>query len=330
MTEEDLARTTTTALSHYLRRKSTEGPAAYNAPLEDLLGRVQARLSEPFLAEVFARFVEHPFGAVESETMRLHLSQAMAQDPDFARELTAVLAGGEVSKASKPGRWPRRLLVAATVLVLVALVFVVARVTAPGPAPSPQTTIPIAGPTSDPPPTTSSARTTTTTMAPSSSPASPAIAGDGSSVPKGSPVPLVDLPRPNNDWIFEHGDHDVQLTQYPDSMWNMLATCNSNAYRGEQQFRLKNFSRLEVKAVGTDSTASPELAVKFEIFVNNDTVNAKQTVMVNPGEAKPLTVELPQDVYAVTLRTSFAVPPGKPCRSGNAVWGSPFVVATGS
>jgi len=92
---------------------------------------------------------------------------------------------------------------------------------------------------------------------------------------------------------------------------------------------VKNFTRLEVKAVGTDSTASPDLAVKFEVFLNDDGVNAKQTVVVNPGETKAFAVDLPPNVFAVKLRTSFTTPAGKPCRSGNAVWGSPYVIAAG-
>lgn len=140
---------------------------------------------------------------------------------------------------------------------------------------------------------------------------------------------LVNLPRPNDNWNFRYGDHDVQLTQYTNSLWNMLATCNSGSYRGEQQFRLKNFSKLEVKAVGTDSTADPRLAVKFEVFINDDEINARQTVVVNPGESKPMTVDLPDGTFALKLRTSLATAAGQPCRSGNAVWGSPYVVAAG-
>ncbi|WP_410593670.1 hypothetical protein [Amycolatopsis sp. lyj-23] len=335
MTEEELNRTAVSVLSHYLQRRSSAGPAAYDGPLENLLGRVQARFADPFLAEVFARFAERPSGMVEAETMRLYLGQETARDEAFARELTSALAGRKVRKAMNPGRRARVALLALGGLVLLASSFVVGRVSAPRPTPpaaAPAATVTVSPAASSAPATEateSSASATTSTTTSATGSAGQAVSGDGGSVPKDSPVLLVDLPRPSDDWHFEHGDHDVQLTQYQNSMWNMLATCNSSAYRGEQQFRLKNFTRLEAKAVGTDSTASPDLAVKFEVFVNDDAVNAKQTVVVNPGESKPLSVELPRDVYAVTLRTSFTSPSGKPCRSGNAVWGSPFVVAAG-
>lgn len=330
MTEEELARTAVSVLSHYLRRKSAEGPAAYNGPLENLLGLVQARFGDAFLAEVFARFAERPAGMVEAETMRLQLGQETARDATFSQELTSALAGRKVSKVRNPGRRTRTAFLAVGVVVLLVSSFVVGWVSAPGATPTlaaPATTITLSPPTTNVPTTDTTESPTTTPTTESTT--GPAVAGDGGSVPKDSPVLLVDLPRPNAAWHFAYGDHDVQLTQYPHSMWNMLASCNSSAYRGEQQFRLKNFTRLEAKAVGTDSTASPDLAVKFEVFVNDDTVNARQTVVVNPGESKPLSVDLPRDVYAVTLRTSFTGPSGKPCRNGNAVWGSPFVVAAG-
>ncbi|MCR6485972.1 hypothetical protein M8542_24395 [Amycolatopsis sp. OK19-0408] len=332
MAESELARDAVSVLSQYLQRKSADGPAAYNAALEGLLTQVQARFSEPFLAEVFARFTERPTGSVETGAMRLYLSQEISRDGDFARQLKSVLGGRKASKvkASRKGiRWAAAVV---GVTVLLAAVFVAARVTQASDqtniaAPTTVTLAPATGtPTS-----TSASPTPTTESNPdtSSVAAGPAVAGDGSSVPKGAPVSLLDLPLTNNEWHAQHGDHDVQLTQYPNSLWNMLATCNSGAYRGEQQFRLKNFTRLEVKAVGTDSTASPDLAVKFEVFLNDDGVNPKQTLVVNPGEKKPFTLDLPENVFALKLRTSFTVPTGRPCRSGNAVWGSPHVVAAG-
>jgi hypothetical protein len=332
MPETELARDVVSVLSQYLQRKSGHGPAAYDAQLEELLTHVQARFSEPFLEEVFTRFTEQPSGSVETNAMRLYLGQEIARDGDFARHVKSALAGRKAGKVQGPRRRGRWVAAAVGVVVLLVAVFVVARVTATKSeqnvaAPA---TVTVAPAVTDPPSTSASPTPTTESLPDTTtSAAGAAVAGDGSSVPKGAPVSLLDLPLTNNEWHAQHGDHDVQLTQYPNSLWTMLATCNSSAYHGEQQFRLKNFTRLEVKAVGTDSTASPDLAVKFEVFLNDDGVNAKQTVVVNPGEAKPLTVDLPANVFAVKLRTSFTTATGRPCRSGNAVWGSPYVVAAG-
>ncbi|MDX3195628.1 hypothetical protein PV458_45115 [Streptomyces sp. MN03-5084-2B] len=332
MTETELSRAVVAVLAHYLQRKAEDGNAAFDAPLEGLLAQVHSRFSEPFLEEVFARFTDRPSGSIETDAMRLYLSQEITRDGDFARQLRSALGGrkaGKVKPSRKRARW---VAAGAGLVVLLAAVFVAARSTQPTPPQiaAPTTTVtaePAGRPSTSTPPTSTSEpapETTTSGETPGA-----AVPGDGSSVPKGSPVSLLDLPLTNNEWHVQHGDHDVQLTQYQNSLWNMLATCNSGAYRGEQQFRLKNFTRLEVKAVGTDSTASPDLAVKFEVFLNDDGVNAKQTVVVNPGETKAFAVDLPPNVFAVKLRTSFTTPAGKPCRSGNAVWGSPYVIAAG-
>lgn len=329
MTETELSRAVVAVLAHYLQRRAEAGQAAFDAPLEGLLAQVQARFSEPFLEEVFVRFTNRPSGPVETDAMRLYLGQEIAKDGDFARQLRSALGGRKAGKVKGQRKTKRWVAAAVGVVLLLVAVFVVARLTQPGvqPVAAAPTTV-TATPTDQP--STSTPPTSTTEPAPETSEtAGSAVPGDGSSVPKGSPVSLLDLPLTNNEWHVQHGDHDVQLTQYQNSLWTMLATCNSSAYRGEQQFRLKNFTRLEVKAVGTDSTASPDLAVKFEVFLNDDGVNAKQTVVVNPGETKTLAVDLPANVFAVKLRTSFTTPAGKPCRSGNAVWGSPFVVAAG-
>lgn len=240
MTDEELARTAVSVLSHYLQRRSAKGPAAYDGPLEDLLNRVQARFADQFLGEVFARFAERPAELVEAETMRLHLGKEAARDTVFSRELTSALAGRKVKKVRNPGRWARAAVLVLVVLVLLVSSFVVGRLTAPGP------TVPVATSattvTLSPPTTSASASDVIGTPMPTTTESAtgsvgPAVAGDGGSVPKDSPVLMVDLPRPNDAWRVAHGDHDVQLTQYQDSMWTMLATCNTTAYRGEQQFR---------------------------------------------------------------------------------------------
>jgi hypothetical protein len=336
MTEEELARTAVSVLSDYLRRKSAEGSTAYNGELEDTLGRVEARFSEPFLNEMFRRFVERPSESVEAGTMQLHLGREVSRDPKFARELKSALAGRRVSKLRNPGRRSRAGIVAVAVVVLVVLSFVVGRTTSSdtkqvAAAPTTVTAEPTAGSTTaSSPPATDTSETPTSTSATTTGSGVPGVPGDGSSVPKETPVSLLDLPRPDDDWNFDHGDHDVQLKQYAASLWNGLSTCNSSYYHGEQQFRLKGFSQLVVKAIGTDSTSSAGLAVKFEVFVNDNAVNAVQTVVVNAGETKQLSVDLPSDVFALKLRTSLTTATGEPCRKGNAVWGSPYVVAAGN
>jgi hypothetical protein len=167
--------------------------------------------------------------------------------------------------------------------------------------------------------------------APSTAPPSdapPAIPGDGAAVEKGKLVYLTTLPRPNNDWIFQHGEHDVQFTQYPNSVWYPLVSCDSRR-SAAQQFRLKNFSRFEVKAIGMDSTSDTNVAIRFEIFANDDNVNPIAAQVVGPGDAKELKLDLPPNVFALTLRVSFDQVTASPCRRATAVWGSPYVVAAG-
>jgi hypothetical protein len=335
MADNELSKSVVSVLSHYLVRKST-APGAYNAPLENLLGQVEGRMSDVFMAEVFARFIDRPASPVEIDALRLYLAREIAHDTDFEQQLRSTLVGQKVSSVKNRKRVGR---VLAAISVLAALIadFILGRTTAPEAgavaAPAPTVTVVQTVPgsavatTSSTLPSSTSATTTSVEAGVGS--ATPGIPGDGSSLTKGTPVLLVNLPRPNNDWDFQYGDHDVQLTQFTNSLWNALATCNSSSYRGEQQFRLKNFTRFEAKAVGTDGTADPRLAVKFELFVNDDDVNAKQTVVANPGETKPFAVDLPPGTFAVKIRTSLATASGQPCRSGNAVWGSPYVIAAG-
>jgi len=142
-------------------------------------------------------------------------------------------------------------------------------------------------------------------------------------------VPLVDLPRPNDEWNYDYGDHDVRFKQHSNSLWFQLESCDSYRTSRTQQFGLTNFSRLEVKAIGTDSKADPGMIVKFDVFANNDEVNPIASVVVNPGEAKELKQDLPADVFSLTLRVSLTRT-GKPCETGNAVWGEPYVIAAGN
>ncbi|AHH95259.1 hypothetical protein [Kutzneria albida] len=329
MVEDELASSVVWALSQYLTRKAEIGAKAYDAQLEDLLSQLEAKLSIPYLAEVFERFKENPADQVEVDVLRLNLAREIRDDPAFAQQLSLTLGGRTVSEL-KSGDTRKRWLGIAAVVVALPVAFVLGRSTSSTPAALPETTKVNAATSTAAPVTTTTATSTTSSSAPSTTAATPGVPGDGGTLAKGAPVLLSDLPRPNDKWTFQYGDHDVQLTQYQSSLWSTLTTCNSDYYSGTQQFRLKNFSRIEVKAVGTDSTSDPGLAVKFEIFVNNDTIHPVATALVNPGEAKPLAADLPANTFALTLRSSLTTVDKTVCRKGNAVWGSPYAVASGS
>lgn len=336
MASEELASSVVSSLSHYLVRKSEVGNVAYNAQFEDLFGQVESKLSDAYSAEMFARFVTNPADPVEAETLRLHLARVIDRDSDFGRQLTVSLGGPMMVKPkSRKSRTRLALLVAGLVAALGAG-FLVARTMSPdnaaGSAPTTVTVVNAPETTSATTTTTTAATTTTTSGSATSASVpsdGPGALGDGSTLSKGAPVLLVNLPLPNDQWKFEHGDHDVQITQFQDSLWNVLNTCNSSYYSGEQGFRLKNFSRIEAKAIGTDSTSDPGLAVKFDVFVNNDNIHPVVSMVVNPGETKQLAADLPPNTFALLLRTSLTTADRSTCRRGNAVWGSPYVVAAG-
>ncbi|MEU7481666.1 hypothetical protein AB0A63_37215 [Lentzea sp. NPDC042327] len=329
MDDDVLASSAVHALSQYVIRKNEVGPAAYDARLEGLLGHLEAKLSGPYPQEILARFLANPADPVEVETLRLHLARELRQDPGFGRRLYADL-GGRVVTAPKRGRW-KIAAGAAAAVVLLLLGFIAAKAFSSG-QPAPPAALPA---TTTPAVTTTTATTSTTTARPSSSNALPtgslpasAVPGDGSSLSADAPVWLVELPVPGNSWSFTRGDHDVQLTQHQNSAFTSLDSCYTTS--SDQQVRLKNFTRLEVAAVGTDATSDPQLVVKFQVFVNSDLVKPVAEVVVNPGEAKPLKADLPPNVFALTLRSSVATVDKAQCRSGKAVWGSPYVVAAGA
>lgn len=320
MDDDLLASSVVHALSQYIIRKNAVGATAFDAQLEGLLGHLEAKLAGPYPQEILARFLANPADPVEVETLRLHLTRELRQDSDFGRQLYSDL-GGKVVNAPKRGRWKIAVGVAAAVILLM-LGFVIARSLTPsgGTASPPSTTTTTVAMTTTSPPST--------TRSPSPSVSVSAAPGDGSALTADAPVWLLDLPVPNNNWTFEYGDHDVQLTQYQKSVWGSLNSCYTTSR--EQQFRLKNFKRLEVTATGTDSTSDPQLVVKFQVFVNSDLVKPVAEVVVNPGEAKPVKADLPPNVFALTLRVSVATVDKSQCRAGKAVWGAPHVVAAGA
>jgi hypothetical protein len=329
MADVKLASSVVRSLSEYLTYKSVAGPKAFSGSLEELLGEVESRLSDPYGEEIISRFKEAPGGDVESDTLRLHLGQAITRDPEFARRLAAVLAGKKSTR-----RGARLAGAVGLAVVVLGTSFVLGRVTAggaeSGAAPVTVTSTVDHTVTETATPSEEASSTAPAPSPPTSGSAVPGVSGDGSSLAEGTPVFLTELPTPNNVRHFGFGDHDVQFTPYNNSLWEELASCNSSGRSAEQQFRLKNFSRLEVKAVGTDSKADPDLAVRFDVFVNNDNVNPVASVTVNPGEAKPLAADLPADVFTLTLRMSLTKTDMPECAVGNAVWGSPYVVAAGS
>ncbi|WNV85332.1 hypothetical protein [Umezawaea sp. Da 62-37] len=334
MDNDELANSAVQTVAQYLIRKNQLGSAAtYDNGLENLLVLFEVKLVDLHADGGVERFKNHPESAVEAGTVRLHLVRAIGQDADFRDQLVSAMGAGGGGVGKSRGKR-----VALTVFGLVAalgLGVVLARAVTPGEAApatvtvtsSPQTTTTATTTTTST--TTSSGTTTTAPPKPTSGSSAAGVPGDGSVLAKGAPVYLTELPRPEDDWVFKYGDHDVQLTQYSQSLWFNLAQCNSSRQSGVQQFRLKNFSRFEAKAVGTDSTASPSLAVKYEVFVNDDTINPVIELVANPGEAKPLAVDLPPGTFALTLRTSLTTADKSACKSGNAVWGSPHVIAAG-
>ena len=328
LVDNRLVDTVVRSLSGYLIHRKKAG--IFDDRLENLLNRVEIKMSDAYSQEMLERFRDRPDGDLETDTLRGHLVRAMDDDPEFGRQLALTFQEGHTM--TQPVRRGRGRLIVGGVVAVVVLGggFTLGRTTAPDSEPRTaptvtstvrQTVTRTESPTSTPAESASAA--------PSSSPSEPGIPGDGSTYPEGRPVPLVELPRPNDQWLFSYGDHDVQFKQFTNSLWQTLDTCNDRAYSREQQFRLKNFSRLEVKAVGTDSKADPSLVVQFDVYANNDNVHPIKSVVVNPGETQQLAVDLPKDVFTVTLRMSLTST-GRPCRSGDAVWGEPYVIATGS
>lgn len=335
MADGDLARVVTQSLSQYLiARQSQAAVTAFDARLENLLGLMEAELTEPYLAETFWRFRDNPANTLEIENFRRHLADQLERNPEFRRHVESAL-GGHMAKQTRG----RRVLVAGAAAVVVLAVigaFLAGRAAQEDPTilavstTSPSLPSEPTAPSQETTTTAASTRSSESTTAPSaqSSAAPPGIPGDGSAMEKGKPVHLTALPRPNNDWNFEHGEHDVQLTLHPNSLWYGLVACDSRK-SATQQFRLKNFSRLEVKAIGMDSTSDTNVAVRFEVFANDDAVNAIAVQVVGAGETKELKVDLPVNVFALTLRVAFDQVSESPCKRATAVWGAPYVVAAG-
>jgi hypothetical protein len=335
MANDPLADAVTRSLSQYLIVRNADGGSrTYDAQLENLLGLVDGTLADAYLAETFARFRHEPTNPVAVQTFRMHLAAVIEKDQGFRKQLESAFGGRTVRTSSR-----RKVLVAmAAVLAVLVMIgtFLLGRASEQRPSAQPAPAVPLAGqPTSMAPRTTTATAITTTSTAVltsqpvSSSPARPEVPGDGSSLTKGVPVHLTELPRPNDEWTFQHGDHDVQFALYPNSLWYSLGTCSHQRTSGEQQFRLKNFSRIEVKAIGTDSTSDTNVAVRFDVFVNDDKVNPAASQVVGAGETKELALDLPADVFAVTLRSTVDRVTRSECREVNAVWGAPHVVAAG-
>jgi hypothetical protein len=337
-TNEELAGRVVSVLSDYLVRRARSGPAGYNAELEVLLGLVESRLSDLYEAETFARFVAAPDDATEVRTLHARLERTLNQDEGFQRQLSTAIGDPKMATPrTKKAKTIRLTVVAVGGVVILLVAFLVGRVTVSSSNTAQSANVGAATLTPLATPTTLAATgatdvspTSTESASVSPSVSIPIVPGDGSTLAADTPVFLVNLPKPNDEWIYENGDHDVQLTQYQYSLWTRLNTCNSDETSTEQQFRLKNFKRLEVKAVGTDSTSDPTLAVKFEVFVNNDEVHPLASVVMNPGESKPIGVDLPANVFTLTLRTSLNMVGGTKCIGGNAVWGYPYVIASGA
>jgi hypothetical protein len=328
LSDDTLANAVVRALSEYLQHR--ERSAMFDARLENLLNQVEVKLLHSYGPELVAQFREHPGDDLQVDTLRLHLTRAIAEDRQFAEQL-AQTYGGAMAKSARRRRW-RAPAAAIVAVAAVCGAFLLGRATVsdssavPAPAP-PTVTATVDNTVTE---TQVIESSSSATPPPSSDTSAPETPGDGGSLAPDTPVLLKDLPVPNGNWQFERGDHDVQFTQYNNSLWGPLATCNSTAHSREQQFRLTNFSRIEVKAAGTDREADIGLIVRFEVLVNGDDVNPIASATVNPGEAKGMRADLPANVFSLTLRMSVTSTSGSTCQRGNAVWGSPYVVAAGS
>jgi hypothetical protein len=330
MVDDRLANAVVRSLAEYLVDKGKS--AVWDARLENLLSQVETKLSHHYGAEMVARFRDRPDDNVEANTLRMHLVRAIGEDPEFGRQLASTF-GGKMARSARRGKW-RTAAAAVVAVAVLSGVYVVGRVT--GPETTAQTAPPTVTSTVEHTVTAEETTTPTTTgssstssSSSSGSPGYPGIPGDGSTFPAEQPVPLVDLPRPNDEWNYDYGDHDVRFKQHSNSLWWGLNSCDSYRTSREQQFGLTNFSRIEIKAVGTDAKADPGMIVKFDVFANNDEINPIASVVVNPGESPELKAELPADVFSLTLRMSLTRT-GKPCQAGNAVWGEPYVIAAGN
>ncbi|MCT2581532.1 hypothetical protein [Actinophytocola gossypii] len=332
MADRKLANSVVQSLSHYLLHKRTP-QWTYDAKWEILLEKLGGKLIEPFQVHTLDSFKTNPVDPDTTKALQQQVEQEIANDSEFRQQLAKTI-GGPMAGSRARRTWS---MVAAAALVVVAVVitYLIARPSGNDPVAQPPATVTSTAEV------TVTESTTTTTSTPESSSAAPAssvtgsagpgILGDGGSLPEGTPVHLTDLPRPNDEWNFEYGDHDVQFTQYGNSVWDVLYTCSETQRSVEQQFNLRNFRSITVEAVGTDSTSDSGVAMRFEIFANDNTVEPIKEAVVEPGGSTPMEAALPADVFALTLRASLARPPDPDdCLEANAVWGSPYVVAAGS
>lgn len=82
MASDKLASSVVRSLSHYLVHKKNS-PATYQAPLEILLGQLEAKFSDPYMAETLSRFKDHPDDTVTTNALQLHIKQAVGHDASF-------------------------------------------------------------------------------------------------------------------------------------------------------------------------------------------------------------------------------------------------------
>ena len=331
MYEVELADSVVHELSGYLL---SGDPGAGHFAAERLLSVVEGRISVGLPDTVYLTFRADPGDDAAIAALKVYVAREAKRDGAFARALKETL-GDQAPR--RPALLLRRIQAPVAVLGVIGLVglgagFGIGSVSSTAtPAFHDTTTItaPPATLTTTPTTTTVSSTTTSTSGAGGTSTSTAPTSGDGSTLPKGSPVYLADLPVPSGRSVFDHGDHDVQLKQYQDALWYPLNACSDSYTSGEQEFRLTNFTQLVVKGAGTDGTSDSSLTVKFEVFANDDAVHALGSVVANPGQTVPLEVNLPAGVFAVTLRVSLVTLDKKKCPRGYAVWGSPYVVAAG-
>ncbi|MFJ6673382.1 hypothetical protein ACIQMJ_19920 [Actinosynnema sp. NPDC091369] len=311
---EKLAWSVVRPLEQYLIRKQQTGSGVYDAQLEVLLGRVDVQVaSDPFAAEALERFKASPTDSLMTQTLYLQLVRHVQNNPEFGRQLREALRGaptGTRRPRMRRARWS--VLWTAGVAVLLLTGFLWGRSTSlrwPDTAEPPPKAETSGWPTSSPP---VSSETTTNTAVPAPT-GSPRAGGTTS-------VLLETLPE--HPWRFGHGDRDIQGTTYPSSVWAKLSTCEDEPV--VQRFQVTGFRRLEVRAVGADST-SARSSLKFEVLDRDDGV--VEEVVVVEGGVGEMVVNLPDGASTIGLRSSLVNADESSCEPVHAVWGAPKVIA---
>lgn len=164
---------------------------------------------------------------------------------------------------------------------------------------------------------------------PSTSATTPGLPWEGGTWAAGTPISLADLPTQIGGSGLGGTGRGMKQNGNSHTLWAELSTCDPQPVSAMQTFLLRGFTRLEV-VLGAEGTVGPDVAVRSDIFVNNDLAAPIASMETTPGESHVLTVDLPQNTTALTLRSTLVGIDGQPaCRTIRASWGSPRVIAAG-